>query len=56
VGPYRNASLIASRAGKNEATTEELRSALIQYRSLFDSMLGASVPVERAQVERRKFA
>jgi hypothetical protein len=53
VGPYRHASLIASRAGRNEATTEELRGALIEYRSLFDSLLGVSVPVERAQVERR---
>jgi hypothetical protein len=42
VGPYRQANTIATRAGKNEATTEELRNAIIQYRTLFDALLGTA--------------
>jgi FtsZ-interacting cell division protein ZipA len=39
VEPYRLANSITARAGRNEATTEELRSAMIQYRTLFDALL-----------------
>jgi hypothetical protein len=46
VGPYRLANAITMRAGRNEATTEELRSAMIQYRTLFDALLGAKPEIE----------
>ena len=51
VGPYRQANAIAMRASRNEATTEELRSALIQYRTLFDALLGL-----KTEFEQRKLA
>jgi hypothetical protein len=54
VGPYRQANSIAARAGRNEATTEELRSAMIQYRTLFDALLGPAERIE--QTELRKLA
>ena len=40
--PYRRANAITVRAGKNEATTEELRSAMILYRALLEEMLQQS--------------
>jgi hypothetical protein len=46
VDSYRSANAIASRAGKNEATTEELRTAMIHYRALFDDLLGTSSRVD----------
>lgn len=39
VEPYRRANAITVRAGKNEATTEELRSAMILYRALTEELL-----------------
>jgi len=39
---YRSANAISARAGRNEATTEELRTAMIHYRSLFDELLGVA--------------
>jgi hypothetical protein len=36
---YRSAHNIALRLGKGEATTEELRTAMIHYRSLFDELV-----------------
>ncbi|MGD0628287.1 MAG: hypothetical protein ABR987_02985 [Terracidiphilus sp.] len=47
VAPYRLANVITMRAGKNEATTEELRTAMIQYRTLFDALLGAKPALEQ---------
>lgn len=38
VGRYRDAADIARRSRRNEATTEELRQAMVHYRSLFDSL------------------
>jgi hypothetical protein len=50
VDPYRRANGIVARAGKNEATTEELRSAIILYRALFEELLqGKTVAVQQAQ-------
>jgi hypothetical protein len=46
VDPYRSAFAITSRAGKNEATTEELRTALIHYRALFEELLQIKTPLE----------
>ena len=36
---YRSAHEIALRVGKDEATTEDLRTAMIQYRSLFEELV-----------------
>ncbi|MEU7883463.1 hypothetical protein [Microbispora bryophytorum] len=37
---YRNAHDISSRAARQEATTEELRQAMVHYRALFHELLG----------------
>jgi hypothetical protein len=50
VGPYRQANAIAVRAGRNEATTEELRSAIIQYRTLFDALLGTNTAIDQRKL------
>jgi hypothetical protein len=55
VEPYRLANVITSRAGRNEATTEELRTAMIQYRTLFDALLGTNTAVDY-KIEHRKLA
>ena len=47
---YRSAHEIALRVGKDEATTEELRTAMIHYRSLFEELAQAPVSVERKEV------
>ena len=49
VGPYRTAHEATLRAARNEATTEELRTAVINYRALFDELLQISsdAPVQR---------
>jgi len=47
---YRSAHEIALRVGKNEATTEDLRTAMIHYRSLFDELVQVPVTVERKEV------
>jgi hypothetical protein len=47
---YRSAHEIALRVGKNEATTEELRTAMIHYRSLFEELVQLPVSVERKEV------
>lgn len=44
---YRVAHSIAVRVGQAEATTEELRTAMIQYRSIFDDLLQAQIPIQR---------
>jgi hypothetical protein len=38
---YRRAHSIAVRLGQVEATTEEQRTAMIQYRAIFDDLLQA---------------
>jgi hypothetical protein len=50
VGPYRTAYAISLRTASNEATTEELRTALIHYRALFDELLGITTPAEHRHV------
>ena len=50
---YRSAHEIAlrvARVGKDEATTEELRTAMIHYRSLFEELVQLPVSVERKEV------
>jgi hypothetical protein len=46
---YRAAQAIALRNGRGEADTEELRAAVVHYRTLFDELLGA-VPAKVAAV------
>ena len=46
VGNYRAARLIAIKNEKQMATTEELRQALIHYRSLFDELLETEPVIE----------
>ncbi len=43
---YRSAHDIALRLGRGEASTEELRTAMIHYRSLFDELVQARVPAD----------
>ncbi len=50
VGPYRSAYGVSLRAARNEATTEELRTAIIHYRTIFDELLGATTAAERRNV------
>jgi len=47
---YRIAHEIVQRSGKGETTTEELRTAMIHYRSLFDELAQVPVAVERKEV------
>jgi hypothetical protein len=49
VEPYRRANTVSVRAAKNEATTEELRSAMILYRALIEELLQATAPVTRRE-------
>jgi hypothetical protein len=55
---YRSAHAMALRVGKDQATTEELRTAMIHYRSLFEELVQPPVPVERklVAVERKEVA
>ena len=47
---YRSAHEIALRVGKDGSTTEELRTAMIHYRSLFEELARVPVIVERKEV------
>ena len=47
---YRSAHEIALRVGKDAATTEDLRTAMIHYRSLFEELVQVPTPVERKGV------
>jgi hypothetical protein len=47
---YRSAHEIALRVGKDAATTEDLRTAMIHYRSLFEELVQAPMAVERKEV------
>jgi hypothetical protein len=47
---YRSAHEIALRVGKDAATTEDLRTAMIHYRSLFDELVQGPTIVERKEV------
>jgi hypothetical protein len=52
LGNYRTATAIAQRNARGEATTEELRVALVSYRALFADLLGTD-PVRSGTVEGR---
>jgi hypothetical protein len=47
---YRSAHEIALRVGKDEPSTEELRTAMIHYRSLFEELVQVPVAVEKKEV------
>ena len=47
---YHKGHEIALRHEKGEATTEDLRQAMIHYRALFDNLVGAAAPVSSARV------
>ena len=47
---YRSAHEIALRLGKDQASTEDLRTAMIHYRSLFEELVQAPTTVERKAV------
>lgn len=49
VEPYRRANGVTVGAGRNESTTEELRSAMILYRALIEELLQSNAPVARRQ-------
>lgn len=50
VNNYRSAHLIALRLGRNEASTEDLRTAMIHYRSLFEDLVQIRVPGDKREV------
>ena len=52
---YRSAHEIALRVGKDQATTEELRTAMIHYRSLFEELVQVPTTVEQ-KVEQKEVA
>jgi hypothetical protein len=47
---YRSAHAIALRLGRGEASTEDLRSAMIYYRSLFEELVQVQTPLETKAV------
>jgi hypothetical protein len=47
---YRSAHEIELRVGKDQATTEELRTAMIHYHSLFEELVQVPATVERKEV------
>jgi FtsZ-interacting cell division protein ZipA len=47
---YRSAHEIALRVGKDQGTTEELRTAMIHYRSLFEELVQVPATVEQKEV------
>jgi len=47
---YRSAHEIALRVGKDAATTEDLRTAMIHYRSLFEELVQVPTIVKRKEV------
>ena len=47
VDHYHKAHDIAVRQERGQASTEDLRQAMIHYRALFDNLVGAAAPAER---------
>jgi hypothetical protein len=50
VNNYRSAHVIALRLSRDEASTEDLRTAMIHYRSLFEDLVQARVPGDKREV------
>lgn len=53
---YRSAHEISDRAADGTATTEDLRQAMVHYRSLFEELLGEPVRLEDTREERAERA
>ncbi len=53
VGAYRTASATAARAGRNNATTEELRTAMVHYRTIVDDLLQIDSSLSERMLERK---
>ncbi|WP_424534443.1 hypothetical protein ACOZ38_29660 [Sphaerisporangium viridialbum] len=51
LGHYREAHEISSRAARQEASTEELRQAMVHYRALFEELLEDTVASNHAERE-----
>lgn len=51
---YHKAHDIAVRHGRGEASTEDLRQAMIHYRALFDNLVGAQAPAASPPREREE--
>jgi hypothetical protein len=51
---YHKAHDIAVRHQRGQATTEDLRQAMIHYRALFDDLVGAEAPAAPAQKEHAR--
>jgi len=51
---YRSARAIAQANERGEATTENLREAMVHYRALFQELLEDGAPVETAETARRE--
>jgi hypothetical protein len=47
---YRLANGTAVRSGRADASTEELRTAMIKYRTIFDELVQARTPQEKKSV------
>ena len=52
VDSYRTCHSIVTRAGTNQATTEELRTAMIHYRALFEDLVGVKDGVRQDALAR----
>ncbi len=44
---YRLASAVAVRPGRADASTEELRTAMVQYRTIFDELIEVQKPNQK---------
>ena len=53
---YRLAHQIALRIGKDAATTEDLREAMIHYRALFEELVQVPVAQAPVAIERKEVA
>ena len=49
VEPYRRANVVTAGAGRNDVTTEELRSAMLLYRALIEELLQGEAAVSRRE-------
>ncbi len=48
VSNYRDAHALALKEQRGEASTEDLRQAMVHYRALFEELLGAEAPMRRS--------
>lgn len=53
VGAYRSAGATVARAARNNATTEELRTAMVHYRTIVDDLLQIETALPERTLERK---